>query len=272
MLFFDFKLSDIESRVRRRRRIGTFNLNPAALLQDAVVLSVAAVAVVALVLVLFIGIQQKAREAELRSLVEEVQRDSLRLSSDATRADELRSTQAAIQSRVEAIAAIDRNRHAFVHVLDEVAGSIPERVWIHSIAATTQDPQSNHVGGRVSGYAPSADVLLVFIMRLELSPFVRDVRLASQNSSRVDQYEVVTFELTFASETPAIEELETMTLHPNGTVTYSRGEAREGSPALPVAPQTAFRPAAADSTATAIPDTRLAPTVGTPVRNTPNPS
>jgi len=101
--------------------------------------------------------------------------------------EELEKTKAALEKKKEIIAQLRASKMGPVHMLDEIAIRIPEKLWLASLAQE---------GKRVSltGNAINNEVIATFMSNLEQSPYFSDVFLVtikvSQRGEKLKEFEI----------------------------------------------------------------------------------
>ena len=108
--------------------------------------------------------------------------------------EELEKTKAALEKKKEIIAKLRASKMGPVHMLDEIAIRIPEKLWLASLAQS---------GERVSlsGHAINNEVIATFMSNLEQSPYFSDVFLVTiKAASKGDKLKV--FEITATTRVP----------------------------------------------------------------------
>lgn len=215
MLRIDLQLP-IEVRSKKgllRRSAGIVDL-----LQDPAVIAVALVAVLVLVFGLFLDHRAATRQAALAQSVQSAVRDSARFERDLKTADELRARRGRIVDQIEAVESVDRNRFAFVHVLDQAASALIADVWLESVESIGTEARTGNVRFNLSGFAPGTEEVDRYIKQLESSPFVAGVALQGAQGVEMNNQQVTRFVVTARSEVPDVSFLLTETIRPDGTV------------------------------------------------------
>lgn len=159
----------------------------------------------------------RSETEDLQVQLETAVQDSLRNAAIIQRTNELRARADSIQERVAIIQEIDSHRYTWPHILDEVAGAVPDFMWLREVVYTGDNP----LRIRITGRAGSLYVVTNFMRRLEASRFLRNVTLvttAQQASEENPEDMVMMFELTMTYESPGLDELQTVPLFEDGTV------------------------------------------------------
>jgi Tfp pilus assembly protein PilN len=162
----------------------------------------------------FMGVRSDREELQVR--LEEERQDSIRFAALIEQANALSARRDLLAQRVEIIQGIDANRYVWPHLLDEVAGAVPEYLWLREVLYAGDAP----LQVRISGRAGSIFAVTNFMRRLETSRFLRNVELqgTQQQPSEENQNDLVhAFELLVTYEPPPLEELETVPLFDNAT-------------------------------------------------------
>jgi len=162
----------------------------------------------------FLGVGSAREELEVR--LEEERQDSIRFAALIEQTEALTARRDLLAQRVGIIQGIDSNRYVWPHLLDEVAGAVPEYLWLREVLYAGDAP----LQVRISGSAGSIFAVTNFMRRLEASRFLRNVELqgTQQQPSVENQNDLVqVFELLVIYEPPPLEELETVPLFDNAT-------------------------------------------------------
>ncbi len=104
-------------------------------------------------------------------------RDSARAAEQSQSRLQLEQRRDSIAARVALIEQIDARRYDWPHLLDEVAGAVPEGVWITRISDVTSGRP--RIRFRLEGTALDNFSLTRFWNALETSFFIEDVELVS---------------------------------------------------------------------------------------------
>lgn len=157
----------------------------------------------------YLGVRGEQEDLEVR--LEEERQDSIRFAALIAQTNELTARRDLLAARVEIIQQIDAARYTWPHVLDEVAGAVPDYLWLTEVVYASNAPLTI----RISGRAGSTFAVTNFMRRLEASRFLRGVEMQSMQlqPSEVNQEDLVqVFELIAAYEAPPLDELETVPL------------------------------------------------------------
>jgi Tfp pilus assembly protein PilN len=184
--------------------------------RDPYTLFFAAAAAIAIgyIVFTFMGVRSDREELEVRR--EEERQDSIRFAALIEQTQALTARRDLLAQRVEVIQGIDANRYVWPHLLDEVAGAVPEYLWLREVLYAGDAPLQVRVAGR----AGSIFAVTNFMRRLEASRFLRNVELqgTQQQPSEENQNDLVqVFELLVTYDPPPLDELETVPLFDNAT-------------------------------------------------------
>jgi Tfp pilus assembly protein PilN len=184
--------------------------------KDPYTLFFAAAAAIALGYVGFTFMGVRSDREELVVRLEEERQDSIRFAALIEQTQALTARRDLLAQRVEVIQGIDANRFVWPHLLDEVAGAVPEYLWLREVLYAGDAP----LQVRVAGSAGSIFAVTNFMRRLETSRFLRNVELqgTQQQPSAENPNDLVqVFELLLVYEPPPLDELETVPLFDNAT-------------------------------------------------------
>lgn len=199
--------------------------------------------VVGLGLVGYMVFGGRARKAELALEIEAARADSVRLHALIQSKQRLDSTLAVISSRLQVVQQIDANRYVWAHILDEVSRAIPEHTWFTHI--DNVQPDSGQVLPKfvIEGRTGNNFALTKFLEQLEVSPFIRGVRLRSSALVKENDRYVYSFHVEGTYEPPTPDVIETrpfFTLEEDSamTVTAPPAAERPSEPRAQTAPRT----------------------------------
>lgn len=108
---------------------------------------------------------------------------------------QFKAKKAEIEQKLSVIANLERSRSGPLHIMEELATNIPERVWLLSLSADN---------GQLSLAGMSLDNELVasFLTKLDESPYFGKVELESTELKTVDALKLNTFQIRAALESP----------------------------------------------------------------------
>jgi type IV pilus assembly protein PilN len=132
-----------------------------------------------------------------------------------------KAKRAEIQQKLEVIERLERSRSGPVHVMDELATHIPERVWITDLRADN---------GRIdlTGMSLDNELVALFLTELNDSPYFAAVELEKTELKEIDKLKLNTFEISARLESPEEPYKEPP---PGAPAAAGKGPARRGAPA-----------------------------------------
>lgn len=211
-------------------------------IQDPAVIGVFLIAVLTLIFALALEHRADVRHEALNASVQSAVRDSARFEEDLRTADQLRAKRNRIEQRIAAIAQIDQNRFAFVHVLDQLAAALVADIWLAEVTTTSTDA-SGGIRFGLSGYAPDNETAQRYMSQLEHSPFIAGVALQGTTLTSMNGQDVVRFVISAATEVPDQSFILTETIRPDGT----RISDLDGASSIVVEPSDSLIASPADS-------------------------
>ncbi len=140
-----------------------------------------ALAVLVLVAVSHVGFEFITKTQRLSSIETDLaaqRQDSVRYADAIAAADSLRARQDTLGQKIDIIKAIDSDRYVWPHILDEISQALPDFTWLTGLAQTAGS--GIDVEFRLEGQTGATAALTRFMRNLSASPFIRDVRLISQ--------------------------------------------------------------------------------------------
>ncbi len=153
-----------------------------------VVLLIAAVAHVG-----FTAFSQGVKYGQVEEELAIQRQDSIRYAEAIAAADSLQARRDTLVQKARIIRQIDTDRFVWAHVLDSVSGALPDFTWLTALQQTSGS--GSDIEFRIDGMTGLTPALTRFMRNLEESPFVRDVRLVSQEQMQQGQRLVHSFVL-----------------------------------------------------------------------------
>lgn len=148
---------------------------------------------------------QRRAEGEWREKETRAVQDSVRFHAVLTRLRLAEAQRDSVLAQLGTIAALDRGRFIWPHLLDEIARALPMYTWLRSVAQSSSAtiPSADQIasdslpplGLRVIGVTIDVQALTIFMKQLEASPFISDVNLATSSVTQVEGKEVSEFTL-----------------------------------------------------------------------------
>lgn len=127
-----------------------------------------------------------------------------------------------IMRQMAIIAAIDRERFVWPHILDEVSRALPTYTWLRSVvqtnAAATASPEAVAAGTapkvavRVIGITVDLQALTIFVKQLEASDFLENVTIVGTQATVAEGKQVTEFTVDLQYQTPPESAVRTVPL------------------------------------------------------------
>lgn len=111
----------------------------------------------------------------------------------------LQSTKQALIARMQVIERLQKSRPQIVHLFDELARTLPNGVYLTSIAQTGDTLE-------IRGTAESGARIAAYMRNIEESPWLKDPKLGPIQSSADGRYRRSEFSLTVKQESPQDDE------------------------------------------------------------------
>jgi type IV pilus assembly protein PilN len=106
-----------------------------------------------------------------------------------------KAKKAEIEQKLEVIARLERSRSGPVHVMDELATRIPDRVWLTNVAAKDGQVQ-------LSGMSLDNELIALFLTALNDSPYFAHVELEESELKEVEKLKLNLFQIRARLESP----------------------------------------------------------------------
>jgi Tfp pilus assembly protein PilN len=126
--------------------------------------------------------------------------DSIRYAAAIDAADSLQARRDTLIQKARIIREIDQDRFVWAHILDQVSAALPDFTWLIGLQQTAGT--GNQIEFRIDGMTGATRALTAFMRDLEESPFIRDVRLVSQEQTQQGQRLVQSFVLMARYQVP----------------------------------------------------------------------
>lgn len=173
---------------------------------------IAAAAIVGIVIMLAsVTVYQKSQMAELDENIQKARQRAAMLQKDIVIVDALNDVKAKINRRMSAVDKLDSHRSAWVKILEDIAGNIPEFVWLVRFEekpletpaeSTTQAKAGSDKAGKdsavpapstptvraveIEGYAFTLNALAKLMINVMRSDYFEDVELVSSRDKFLD--------------------------------------------------------------------------------------
>jgi len=185
----------------RKRSLPKFGGLRDVMSADPLVVGVVVLAVLAVGSLVFLYLQQNLKMGQLEEDLAIQRQDSIRYAEAIAAADSLEARRDTLQQKAAIIREIDADRFVWAHILDEVSTALPDFTWLTGMQQTNPDAGAA-VEFRIDGQTGLTQALTRFMRDLEDSPFIRDVRLVSQEQIQQGQRLVHNFVLMASYQRP----------------------------------------------------------------------
>ena len=175
------------------------------------------------VMALYSFVFQAGKYADLEKQLQISKAETARYASEITKIDEITKKKEQILARMSSIQVLDHNREYWVTFMEDLAGRVPEYVWLSSLkqaqAAPTTPPPAGQAPAQaqalakssIEGYSFSLNALATFLVRLKKSDMFANIELASVKLQEIDKANAYNFRLNcdLVSSIPEKTELQT---------------------------------------------------------------
>jgi Tfp pilus assembly protein PilN len=167
---------------------------------DPWVIGVVVLTILAALHLAFTFVTQGVTLGQVEDQLQQERQDSVRYAEAIAAADSLSARRDTLLQKVRIIREIDTDRYVWAHILDNVSNALPEFTWLVGMEQTAG--LGSEVEFRIDGMTGLTAALTRFMRDLEASPFIRDVRLVSQEQSQQGQRLVNNFVLMARYQMP----------------------------------------------------------------------
>ncbi len=162
---------------------------------------------------------------ELKGQMEVANARTMQLQKDIALVDALMDIKAKITNRLEAVERLDRHRSAYVRILEDLAGNVPDFVWLSrfgevakkpaaasdTTAGTTQvQTQPQVIPAEIEGFTFTLNALASFMIKMMRSSYFDEVDLVETEEIAIDKQKAYNFKVTCNVHYLSDEELEQM--------------------------------------------------------------
>jgi Tfp pilus assembly protein PilN len=145
--------------------------------------------------------------------------ETAKYTSEIVKIDEISKKKEQILARMTTIQLLDKNREYWVSLMEDLAGRVPEYVWLTSIqqAANVSSsaaapkaadnppvPVAAAPKSTLEGFSFSLNALATFLVRLKKSDYFANIEISSIKLQQLDKADAYNFKLNCDLVTPAI--------------------------------------------------------------------
>lgn len=149
---------------------------------DPWVVAVVIVTIAAVAHIIFTMASQNVTLSGIEDRLAQERQDSIRYAEAIAAADSLAARRDTLVQKARIIRQIDTDRFVWSHILDHVSLALPDFTWLTALQQT--GGLGSDIEFRIDGMTGLTAALTRFMRDLEASPFIRDVRLVSQEQSQ----------------------------------------------------------------------------------------
>ncbi|HEY0671550.1 MAG TPA: PilN domain-containing protein [Longimicrobiales bacterium] len=156
---------------------------------------------------------QRAKKAELDTNIAAELADSTKYAQLIAANKTLLARRDTIAMKVNVIQEIDAGRYIWPHIMDELSRALPPFTWLTKVnTVSVPDSIEKLPHFKIEGRAQNNFALSQYMQQLEASPFVRSVKLISNELVREREKLVYAFGLQASYENPPPDIIETIPL------------------------------------------------------------
>lgn len=153
-------------------------------------------------LTLWMFLQQRGDRDELQAQYEAMQLDSANLASVYAQVAELDTIRRLVAERVAVIEEIDQARYNWPHIMEEVYRAIPDFLWLDNLRDVPLGADPMQPSFSIAGKAANPYAVSDFMVNLEASPFIKDVRYTTLEQTEDNGKQVYAFVVDGTWENP----------------------------------------------------------------------
>jgi Tfp pilus assembly protein PilN len=169
------------------------------------------------VMAIYSFVFQVKRYADLEKQLQISKAETERYAPEIAKIDEIAKKKEQILERMSSIEVLDRNREYWVTLMEDIAGRVPEYVWLVDIRQAPVAPPSSVAPGQpaaapaqpaaaqqaavsakssIEGYSFSLNALATFLVRLKKSDMLNNIEIASIKLQDIEKANAYNFKLT----------------------------------------------------------------------------
>jgi Tfp pilus assembly protein PilN len=178
-------------------------------LDKSIVMVLSGCAILLAVMALYSYFFQAQEYVRLQQKLQEAKTESAKYTTEIAKIDEIGKKKEQILARMSAIELLDRNREYWVGLMQDLAGRVPEYVWLSSLKQAPQaaplpvqapngkpTPVPIPSLSSIEGYSFSLNGLATFIIRLKKSDMFDKIELSSVKLEDFEKADAYSFKLT----------------------------------------------------------------------------
>jgi Tfp pilus assembly protein PilN len=158
--------------------------------------------------------------------------ETAKYTSEIVKIDEISKKKEQILARMTTIQMLDKNREYWVSLMGDLAGRVPEYVWLTGIrqAPETAPVSTTNVSGQpvttapaiskstLEGYSFSLNALATFLVRLKKSEYFANIEIASIKLQDLEKTEAYNFKLSCDLVTPTVSNIDVQTAQASSAI------------------------------------------------------
>ncbi len=198
---------------RRLPSLGSFRLRPSAPSLPSVdrwMLFVVTAWIVGPLAVGWMYMETGTRIDDLTVSIETARIDSVRYAEMRRTNELLLARQDSIAQKLQVIQEIDAGRFAWVHIMDEIARSLPPYTWLMNVVSRPTEASLDAPRFTIEGRAGNTFAIVEFMQELEASPFLRSITLITTDQVREDEALIYSFTLEGEFQPPPPDVIQTV--------------------------------------------------------------
>jgi Tfp pilus assembly protein PilN len=157
-------------------------------------------------------LSKRAEKNELETNIAAALADSAKYTQLIAANKTLLARRDTIAMKVNVIQEIDAGRYIWPHIMDELSRALPSYTWLTGVTALPPDSTEPFPRFSLTGRAQNNFALSQYMQQLEASPFIRAVRLTTNELIREREKLVYSFALEAYYEQPPVDVIETVPL------------------------------------------------------------
>ncbi len=131
----------------------------------------------------------RSEVATAKTAAARIQKDIDRYAPQLAQVEKFRAAKADIEKKLKVIDELSLARSGPVHLFDEVATHLPDRMWLTQMEVRAQKLT-------VQGVSLDNELVALFLTAMNASPYFEDVELLQTEAKEVDGYKLNAFEMS----------------------------------------------------------------------------
>jgi type IV pilus assembly protein PilN len=155
-----------------------------------------------------------------KQAAQRIQQEIDRFAPQLAQVEKFRAAKADIEKKLKVIDDLSVARSGPVHLFDEIATHLPDRMWLEQLEVKGQTL-------KIKGVSLDNELVALFLTAMNASPYFKNVELLETQAKDVEGYKLNAFQMSATLEGSASAEAEA-----SGAQPQQKGPAKPGAPSV----------------------------------------